>query len=153
MATKEYHVILNDEEHSHLEKAARSNKNSLRERTRARILLLADANREGGPCKDEFICDKAHASASTVARVRQRFAQSGLEAALNHKAQENRAPRKLDGAGEAHLIALVCGAPPEGHKRWHLFLLKDKLIEMQIVDSLSHETVRATLKKTNLSLG
>lgn len=153
MAIKEYHVVLDDEQRSRLETAARSNKNALRERTRARILLLADTNGEGGPCKDEFICDKAHASASTVARVRQRFAQGGLEAALCHKPQENRAPRKLDGAGEAHLIALVCGAPPEGHKQWSLVLLKDKLIEMQIVDSLSHETVRTTLKKTKLSLG
>ena len=147
MPTKQYHVSLNQEQRHHLEKVARSNKNALRERTRARVLLLADANQEGGACKDELICAKTRASASTVARVRQRFVQQGLDAALSHQAQENRRARVLDGAGEAHLIALVCGAPPEGHKQWGLFLIKDKLIEMQIVDTISHETVRATLKK------
>jgi transposase len=126
---------------------ARSYKNSQRERTRARILLLADAAPEGGGCKDEVICDKARTSASTVVRVRQRFAQEGLEAALSHKPQEKRKARKLDGAGEAHLIALVCSTPPAGHQQWGLHLLKEKLIEMQVVETISHEAVRTTLKK------
>jgi hypothetical protein len=149
MPAKQYHVILDEEQRTQLEQAARSNKNSRRERTRARILLLADAAQEGGGYKDELICDKARASASTVVRVRQRFAQEGLETALWHKPQQKRKARKLDGAGEAHLIALVCSAPPEGHPQWGLHLLKDKLIEMQVVDSISHEAVRTTLKKMN----
>lgn len=153
MSAKQYHVSLDEEQRTSLEKAARSNKNALRVRTRARILLLADTNQEGGSFKDEVICDKAHTSASSVGRVRQRFAQGGLETALHHKAQEKRKARKLDGAGEAHLIALVCGAPPQGHKQWGLHLLKDKLIEMQVVDTISHEAVRATLKKMSLNRG
>lgn len=153
MPAKQYHVLLDAEQRAHLEQAARSNKNSPRERTRARILLLADANQQGGGCKDEVICQKVRTSASTVERVRQRFAQGGLQAALSHKPQEKRKARKLDGAGEAHLIALVCSAPPEGHKQWGLHLLKDKLIEMQVVESISHEAVRSTLKKMHLSRG
>jgi hypothetical protein len=149
MPAKQYHVILDEEQRTQLEQAARSNKNSRRERTRARILLLADAAQEGGGYKDELICDKARASASTVVRVRQRFAQEGLETALWHKPQQKRKARKLDGAGEAHLIALVCSVPPAGHQQWGLHLLKDKLIEMQVVDSISHEAVRTTLKKMN----
>jgi hypothetical protein len=85
--------------------------------------------------------------------VRRRFACQGLEAALYHKPQENRKLRARDGGAEAHLIALVCGAPPQGHKRWSLHLLKDTLIQRGYTDTVSHETVRQTLKKTNLSLG
>ena len=153
MPAKQYHVILDEEQRTRLEQAVRSNKNSRRERTRARILLLADAAPEGGGCPDEVICQKAHTSASTVVRVRQRFVQEGLEAALSHKPQQKRKARKLDGVGEAHLIALVCSAPPAGHKQWGLHLLKDKLIEMQVVDTISHEAVRTTLKKMSLSRG
>jgi hypothetical protein len=153
MPAKQYHVLLDEEQRTHLEEAARSNKNSPRERTRARILLLADAAQEGGGDKDEVICQKVRTSISTVVRVRQRFAQQGLEGALSHKPQEKRKARKLDGVGEAHLLALVCSAPPEGRKQWSLHLLKDKLIAMQVVDTISHEAVRATLKKMNLSRG
>lgn len=153
MPAKQYHVLLDEEQRTRLEQAARSHKNSPRERTRARILLLADAAQESGADKDEVICEKARSSASTVVRVRQRFAQSGLEAALQHKPQAKRKARKLDGAGEAHLIALVCSAPPQGHKQWGLHLLKEKLIEMQVVDTISHEAVRSTLKKMHLNRG
>lgn len=151
MPAKQYHVILDEEQRRQLEQVARSYKRTPRQRTRARILLLADAS-EGG-CKDEVICEQLGTSASTVVRVRQRFAQGGLEAALCHKPQEKRKARKLDGAGEAHLVALVCGAPPEGYKQWSLHLLKDKLIEMQVVESISYEAVRTTLKKINSSRG
>jgi Homeodomain-like domain len=166
MPAKQYHVRLDEEQRTRLEQVAHSNKRSQRERTRARILLLADAAQEGGGCKDEVICRQVRTSASTVVRVRQRFAQGSsgnrsdsgnrsgkMEAALWHKPQEKRKARKLDGAGEAHLIALVCSAPPEGHKQWSLHLLKDKLIEMRVVDAISHEAVRTTLKKMNLSRG
>jgi Homeodomain-like domain len=156
MPAKQYHVKLDEAQRRLLEKVVNSNKSSIRQRTHARILLLADANQAGGACKDEVICEKARTSASTVVRVRQRFAQAGetgLEAALFHKPQEQRKARKLDGAGEAHLIALVCGAPPAGHKQWNLRLLRDKLVEMQVVDTISHEAVRTTLKKMNLSRG
>jgi hypothetical protein len=153
MPAKQYHVFLDEEQRERAQRVARSHKHSQRERTRARIVLLADVAGQGGGCKDEVICDKVRTSASTVVRVRERFAQGGLEAALFHKAQEKRKARKLDGAGEAHLVALVCSAPPEGHKQWGLHLLKDKLIEMQVVDTISHEAVRTTLKKINSSRG
>jgi hypothetical protein len=84
-----------------------------------------------------------------VVRVRQRFAQEGLQAALWHKAQQKRKARQPDGAGQAHLSALLCSAPPAGHKQWGLHLLQDKLLEMQVVASISHEAVRSPLKKMN----
>ncbi len=152
MPAKQYHVVLDEEQRTQLARVVNSNKRSPRERTRARILLLADAAQDGGGCPDNVICQKAHTSASTVVRVRQRFAQGGL-AALSHKPQHKRRARKLDGAGEAHLIALVCSAPPDGHKQWSLHLLKDKLMQMHVVDTISHEAVRTTLKKMNLSRG
>ncbi len=158
MPAKQYHVILEEEQRTQLEQVARSYKRTARQRTarqrtRARILLLADAADTSGGCKDELICQQVGTSASTVVRVRQRFVQGGLEAALRHKPQQKRKARKLDGAGEAQLVALVCGAPPEGYKQWSLHLLKDKLIEMEVVESISHEAVRTTLKKMNSNRG
>ena len=153
MSAKQYHVGLDEEQRTRLEQVARSHKHSQPERTRARILLLSDAAAEGGGDTDEVICQKARTSASTAVRVRRRFVEAGVAAALSHKPQEKRKARKLDGVGEAHLIALVCSAPPEGHRQWGLHLLKEKLIEMQVVDTISHEAVRSTLKKTNLNRG
>jgi Homeodomain-like domain len=159
MPAKQYHVVLSEEQRLHLEKVVNSTRTSIRQRIHARILLLADANQEGGARRDDMICEKVRTSLSTVGRVRQRFAQAAqageaaLKVALEHKAQEKRKARKLDGVGEAHLIALVCGTPPDGHKRWSLRLLQDKLVEEQVVDTISHEAVRSTLKKMNLSRG
>ena len=147
MPAKKYVVKLTPEQREQLEKGVNSNKTSVRQRTHARILLAADAHQEGGAAKDEAICRLARTRASTVVRVRQRFMGEGLDAALFHKPQAKRKERVLDGRAEAHLIALVCGAPPEGHKRWSLHLLKDKLVEAHLTDSVSHETVRQTLKK------
>ena len=153
MPTKKYVVELTAEQREQLDKVVTSNKTSIRQRTHARILLAADAQREGGAATDETICRLARTSLSTVGRVRARFAQGGLEAAVWHKPQVKRKPRVLDGVAEAHLIALVCSAPPDGHKRWGLHLLKDKLIELHLTDRVSHETVRQTLKKMSLSHG
>ena len=89
----------------------------------------------------------------TVNRVRQRFCERGLAPSLRRKEQETRKERLLDGDSEAHLIALVCSAPPDGHKRWGLHLLKNTLIERRIVDTISHEAVRQALKKMNLNPG
>ena len=86
-------------------------------------------------------------------RVRRRCVEEGLERALGRKEQVNRRPKKLDGQGEAHLIALACSQPPEGRAGWTLHLLADRLVEREIVDSISTETVRQILKKTNSSLG
>ena len=150
---KQYHVTLTPEQRDHLQHTVQSHRASLRQRTHARILLLADTSQPTGAAADAALCEAARTSPSTVARVRRRFASQGLEPALYHKPQLNRKPRALDGEAEAHLVALVCGAPPQGHKRWSLHLLKDTLIQRGYTDTVSHETVRQTLKKMNLSLG
>jgi Homeodomain-like domain len=150
---KTYHVVLSPEERSVCEKLLRSKTASARRRTHARILLLADHNAPTGSRTDGAISETARTSLATVARVRRRFTQAGLAAALVHRPQENRKEPVLDGAGEAHLIAMVCSAPPAGHQRWTLHLLQAKLIEHGYTDTISHETVRQRLKKTNLSLG
>ena len=103
--------------------------------------------------KDEEIARALKVGTATVERVRRRCVEEGVEAALGRRQQLNRRQRKLDGAGEAHLIALTCSQPPEGRASWTLQLLVDRLVECEIVDSVSTETVRQTLKKTNSSLG
>ena len=153
MPAKKYVVTLCDQQRQELERIAAANKCARRERTRARILLLADAARPEGGQKDTEIGKTVHACQLTVGRVRRRFCQEGQESALKHKEQQNRKQRLLDGEAEAHLIALTCSTPPEGHKRWSLHLLQDRLIEERIVDTVSHETIRQTLKKTNLNPG
>ena len=153
MSTKKYHVFLSDLQREELARWSKSQRRSERERKRARILLLADEAQEGGAKKDNDIAQAVKVVPLTVNRVRQRFTERGLESSLRRKVQENRKPRLLDGEGEAYLIALVCGTPPDGHKRWGLHLLKDTLIEQRVVDTISHEAVRQTLKKTNSSRG
>jgi transposase len=86
---------------------------------------------------------------STVHRLRQHLVEDGLEAALSRRPTSSKRPRKLDGAQEARLIAVTCGPAPEGRARWTLRLLADKLVELEVVDSIGRETVRQTLKKTN----
>jgi len=153
MPIKKYLVALADEERQQLETIARSNRRSLREKTRARILLLADANRDGGGLKDADIAQRIRCTALTVGKVRQRTTERGCVAAIEHKQQGKRKPRALDGQQEARLIALTCSAPPDGRKRWTLRLLKERLIEMEVVESIAGETIRRTLKKTNSSPG
>lgn len=145
--TKQYHVTLTPAQRERLQHVLTARQSSHRQRVRARILLLADAAQPGGAAPDALISQKAHTSPATVERVRRRFATAGLEAALSHQAQENRKEPALDGEAEAHLVALVCGAPPDGQQRWTLHLLKDTLIERGYVDTVSHETVRQRLKK------
>ena len=120
---------------------------------RARILLKADVSSEGPGLDDAAIATAVEVSRPTVERVRATFARDGLEAALRRKAWSGPSRRKLDGVQEAHLAALVCSDPPEGAQRWSLTLLADKLVELQIVDSIAPETVRVALKKTNSSRG
>jgi len=150
---KKYHVTLRDDERSLLRDLVSAGKGPARTLTHARILLKADESVERPAWSDEAIREALDVGLSTVARVRQRFVEEGLEAAL-----ERRKPRRdyrhlVDGECEAHLVALVCSAPPVGHTRWTLRLLADKLVEREYIDSISHETVRQVLKKTNLSLG
>ena len=114
----------------------------------ANILLKADADGPGWP--DERIAEAFTAHAGTVRNVRQRFVEQGLEAALERK-KRSTPPREciLDGEKEARLLAIACSEPPEGRSRWTLHLLAEEMVRLDIVDSISHETVRRTLKKTN----
>ena len=118
---------------------------------RARILLKADV--DGPAWTNAALCEALDVSDSTVYRLRQQFVLEGLDAALNRKPPAGTKPRKLDGAAEALLVATACSQAPEGRARWTVKLLAAKLVELQIVDSIGEETVRLTLKKTNLSLG
>ena len=121
--------------------------------THARILLLSDENQVDGAMRDEDIAWVLKVGSATVERVRRRCVEEGLEAALGRKQQLKRRKKKLDGQGEAHLVALACSQPPEGRVSWTLQMLADGLVAQEIVDSISTETVRRTLKKTNSSLG
>ena len=150
MAAKQHLIRLTAEERLQVERAVRSTKNSPRERMRARILFAAS---EGTPSTDKQIAAQVGACLNTVARVRRRFAAGGLKRALYHAEQKRRKARKLDGRAEAHLVALTCSAPPADRKRWSLHLLGRKLVAAEVVDSVSHETVRQTLKKISSSHG
>ena len=114
----------------------------------ARILLLSDANQSAGPMMDQEIA-RPEGGDATVERVRRRCVAEGVAVALGRKEQLNRRRKKLDGQGEAHLIALACSPPPEGRVSWTMQMLADGLVEGEIVESISDETVRRTLKKTN----
>ena len=126
---------------------SRRGKPSVRTVKRALALLKAD---EG--LRDREIADVLLINAATVARVRKRYVEEGLEAAINDRPRPGR-ERKLDGKQEAHLIAFACSAAPEGHARWTLQLLAGKVVELEFAESISLETVRQMLKKTNSSLG
>ncbi len=146
MAEK-YIVNLTKEERQQLLSLIEKGKTSSRIFKRAHILLLAD---EGHP--DELIAQMLHIGESTAHRTRQKFVEGGVEFALRESPRPG-VGRKLDGKGEALLVATACSAAPEGHQRWTMQLLAQRLVEIQLVESISDETVRRTLKKTKLSLG
>ena len=142
-----YVVRLDPEEREYLQSLINKGGRSPAVLKRVRILLKAD---QGWP--DTRIAEFAEVSLSTVYRVRQRCVEQGLESAIFRKQSGSRLYRKLDGKGEAQLIALACSEAPEGRSRWTLQLLADRLVALEVVDSISHECVRATLKKTSSSL-
>ena len=143
MPRVKYVVDLSEEERGRLQTLIRGGRSRARTITRARVLLKAD----------EGLCDDAIASAlsigsATVGRVRQRFVERGMEQALREQPRPGQA-RKLSGKQEAHLIAVACATPPEGRARWTLRLLAGKVVELGFASSISPETVRQVLKKTN----
>jgi hypothetical protein len=152
MPAKKYQVSLSMEQRAEVEQISRSNKHSTRERTRARILLAADSQQAGGAGSDQAICDMVRTTQPTVERVRRRFAEGGVARALYHQEQATRKAPVIDGEGEAHLIALVCGAPPKGHQQWTLRLLTNRYIEAGYTDRVSYETIRQVLKKRTEAL-
>ena len=152
MPEKRYLVTLTADERRDLAKLVSAGKRSARTLTRARILLKADQAKGGPAWDDARIAEALGCGHRTVERVRQRFVERGLDAALAHKPQDRPSrERKFDGAAEARLIALACSPPPRGRARWTLKLLADKLVELEVFDSVSDETVRRVLKKTTSS--
>jgi hypothetical protein len=149
MPAKRHVVTLVPDERVQLETLTRSGKRSARTITRARVLLLADQGEDGPAWEDSRVAEALGCGARTVERVRERFVTEGLDAALTAKARAH-PPRErvFDGAAEARLIALACSATPDGRKAWTLRMLADKLVELEVVEAVSHETVRRTLKKT-----
>ena len=152
MPRKKYLVTLTPEEREYLAGLLAAGKRSALTLTRARILLKAD-QADGGPAWDDArIAEALDCGSRTVERVRQRFVERGLEQALGRKPQDRPSrQRKFDGAAEARLIALACSAPPQGRECWTMKLLADRLVELEVFESVSDETVRRVLKKTSSS--
>jgi transposase len=147
MPKKNYYLTLSDEEYIRLRQHVRDGRKSARTINRARILLLSDEQ-----VSDEEICQQLDVGRTTVYRVRQKYHEGGLALALQEKPRSG-APSKIDGRLEATLTMLACSDPPEGYGRWTLQLLADKLVDLEIVDSIALATVRTALKKTNSNRG
>jgi hypothetical protein len=151
-AAKKYIVKLSAEERERLEALIRKGKAPARQQLKARILLKADASEAGEAWSDSQIAEALETSTDTVARTRQQLVEDGLEAALTRKHSPNSARKRIfDGVAEAKLIALACSAPPKGRKRWTLTLLETAVVELNIVDRASDNTIGRTLKKTHSS--
>lgn len=148
MGRKKLHIVhLKEQEREELNQYIRKGKSSARSLTRARILLLADDGKD-----DKAIAETLKVSKSTINRIRTRYCDSNLESALHEKARSG-APSKIDGRIEAELTLLACSDPPDGRSKWTVRLLADKLVEMKVVDSISHMSVQRLLKKMRLNLG
>jgi transposase len=148
---KSYVVTLNSEERACLEKLVSTGRTSAKRQTHGRILLKADSGPAGPGWTDEQICIALDVSAATVARVRKRFVEEGLEAVTHNRKARRPSRCRLDGAQEARLLALACGPAPEGYARWTLRMLADRMVVLEYVESISYETVRSVLKKTRSS--
>jgi transposase len=144
---KKYIVTLTDDEQAHLLALTKRGNVSARRLTRAQLLLQADTG-----WSDEAIAQALHIGTATVERIRKRFVEEGLEAALAERPRPG-GQRKLDGKQEAFLIALACSTPPEGRTCWTMQLLAEKLVELRVIAAISDETIRRTLKKTSSSRG
>jgi len=148
---KKYPVILSETEREELKSLIAAGTAPARKLTHARILLKADQSAEGAAWVDEKVAEAVEVSQPTVSRVRKQYSEEGLEAALNRRPPNREYYHKLDGEQEAHLLALACSQPPEGRARWSLRLLANKLVELEVVEEVSFQTVRRILKKTTSS--
>lgn len=148
-----YKVTLTKEERDQLTEITRTGTHAARKIIHALILLNVDRGSHAESQINEDICKVLKIGMRTIDRVKKRFVEEGLESALKMAPTSRVYDKLVDGDMEAHLIALACGEPPEGFARWSLRLLADKLVELRFSDGISYETVRRTLKKTNLSLG
>lgn len=145
---KKYIVTLTDAERASLRSLISTGKGAARRLIHARVLLKADQG-----LLDQAIADAVEVSCPTIERIRKRFVEEGLDAALDPRRSVKARERKIDGEVEAHLIALACSTPPTGQARWTLRLLASTLVELEYVADISHETVRRALKKTSLPPG
>ncbi len=146
MSQKSHCVKLREHERQYLRKIVESGKDKARKITRCRILLLTDKGKT-----DQEISDALNVCLATIFNIRRRYAQWGLERAIGEAARSGQPP-KFKGKTIAKITAIACSKPPEGHARWSLRLLADRVIELDIVDNISHVSVHNILKKTNLSL-
>jgi Homeodomain-like domain len=153
MRQTKYAVYLTEAERARLRTLIGRGAAPARTLTRARILLKANQG-EGGPSwSDAAIAGALEVHPTTVARVRRQCVEQGLDAALERKRPDRVYARALDGVAEAHLVAVACSAPAAGRERWTLRLLADELVRLEVVDAVSHETVRRTLQQTRSSRG
>jgi len=150
---KQHVVVLSEQERARLHTLIGQGSAPARALTHARILLKANQGEAGPGWTDRAIATALEVHHTTVARVRQQYAAGGLAAAVDRKAPEREYLRKLDGEQEARLVVLACSTPPEGRKRWTLRLLAERLVQLEVVDAVSHETVRQALKQTSSSHG
>jgi len=154
LAMNTYKVTLTQEERDYLTEVTRTGTHAAKKIIHALILLNVDKGSYSFErLTNEEISKVLKIGMRTIDRVKKRFVEEGLDSALKMAPTSRVYEKTMDGDMEAHLIALACGEPPKGFARWSLRLLADKLVELKIADSISHETVRRTLKKTNLNLG
>lgn len=140
---KQYKVELSQEERNQLTRLTTQGTEKVRKVKRAKILLLADEGK-----KDKEIAERVEASVGTVERIRKRYGQAGVEGAVNEKPRSGR-PMGINGQTRAKITALACTKAPEGRSKWTLRLLADKVVELEYIDSISYQSVRNILKKTN----
>jgi hypothetical protein len=150
---KQYVVRMPEEERASLQTLIGRGAAPARAQTHARILLKANRGEAGPEWTDGAISTALEVDPTTVARVRKLYVTEGLDAALHRKAPDRVYRRKLDGEQEARLVAVACSTPPSGQKRWTLRLLANQLVELEVVETVSYETVRRTLKQTSSSRG
>jgi hypothetical protein len=150
---QKYRVKLSEAERSQLKQLISSGTAPARKLRRAQILLKSDSSTDGANWNYQAICKAFDVSNVTVSKVRRVYIEGGVDTVLNRKKPDRIYEHRLDGENEAHLIALVCSETPSGRDRWTLRLLRDRLIQLGYVENISPETIRTTLKKTNLSLG
>lgn len=148
-----YLVELTEEERQHLENLTSSGMLPARTMKRAQILLKSDNGPQGSHWTYEQVRQAFDVTQVTIAHVRKSYAEEGLQAALYRKPPKREYKRSLDGEGEAHLVALACSEPPAGYQRWSLRLLRDRFVRLGHVEAISHETIRAVLKKTSSNPG
>lgn len=146
---KKYIVTLTPEERQVLGEMISRGKGAARKLMHARMLLKADASESGPAWEDQAIAEGLEVGVATVERIRKSFVEEGMAAALERRTPRREYPRKLDGDGEAHLIALACSHPPEGYARWTVRLLAERMVVLEYVDAISKDVVAQALKKTN----